>query len=397
MAGTRQKAEQLEQLLAGGVDADGVDAQFAGLADLARAVSDSASLATPNPAFREALRTQLLTAPLPTAAPVPAEIGVTEKVRRFVEQRGPELVQSGRAVAATVVGATLVASGGVFGVAQQSLPGDLLYPVKDATEDLRLAFTSGTVERGRLHLQFAEERLSELEAGVSRLTADLIADTLDRLDDEVLDAANDLLSAFADSADLALIDELTLFTGDAGSRLSALRQLVPAEVAGRLDDSVEILRRVEIQVDVALGTAGCDCEPDVTLATSRDSFIARPGEGPAVASNSCDCTPAARQPAPSPSVDPAPSSPEPQAPVAPQEPQAPEPVDQDPETLPTLPAPIDPIADELEAVIDDLLDQLPVDPVEQIPAPVRTPVNDVRRQVNQGVSDTSKTIDEILP
>lgn len=397
MASTRQKAEQLEQLLAGGVDASGVDAEFAGLADLARAVGESASLPTPDPAFREALRNQILTAPVPTAAPMPPELGVAEKVRRFVEQRGPELVQSGRAVTAAAAGAALVATGGAFGVAQQALPGDLLYPVKDATEDLRLAFTSGTQERGLLHLQFAEERLSELEDGVTRLSADLISETLDRLDSEVLDAASNLLSAWADTGNITLVDDLTDFTASAGTRLSALRRQVPAELAGRLDDSVEVLRRVEIQVDVALGTATCDCEPDLDLATRRDSFVSRPGEGPAVPSQACDCTPPTRQPRPQPSADPAGSTPVTPTPAPTAAPEDPEPTPADPETVPTLPGPLDPIGDTVEDVIDDLLEQLPVDPIEELPAPARDPIQDTRRQVNEGVGEVSKTVDDLLP
>ncbi len=393
MARTRQQAEQLEQLLAGGVRAEGLEdaGELGHLADLAHALGEHVELATPSPAFREALRQQLLVAPAP--APAPADLGLAERARRFVEERATELAESGRAVAAAATGAAVVAAGGTVGVAQQSLPGDLLHPVKDLTEDLRLAFTSGDAERGRLHLAFAEERIRELEDGVGRLSADLIADTLDRLDEQVLAGANDLLNAFQDSADALLVAELRAFTTDAGPRLHALADLVPPEVAGRLDASVEVLRRVEVQIDVVTGV-GCDCEPAVSV-SGRDSFVQRPGEGPAVG-EPCDCVPAPR-PAPAAPAQPEPESREPAQPQPEPAPEQPEPAVEDPETVPRLPAPIDPIGDAVEEVVDDLLEQLPVDPVEQLPEEVREPVQDTRREVNRNVGEVSQTVDDLLP
>lgn len=56
----------------------------------------------------------------------------------------------------------LILSGAVATVgATNSLPGDLLYPVKLATERVQLSFSSSSEQRVRLHSEFAERRLQE--------------------------------------------------------------------------------------------------------------------------------------------------------------------------------------------------------------------------------------------
>ena len=52
---------------------------------------------------------------------------------------------------------------GVAWAAQDSLPGDTLYPAKLTVEDLRLSLTSDPATETRLALQFGEERVQELQ------------------------------------------------------------------------------------------------------------------------------------------------------------------------------------------------------------------------------------------
>ena len=56
---------------------------------------------------------------------------------------------------------------GVAWTASDSLPGDMLYPVKMTTEDARLALASTPEERLGLTLQFVEERVEEIRALVN--------------------------------------------------------------------------------------------------------------------------------------------------------------------------------------------------------------------------------------
>jgi len=52
--------------------------------------------------------------------------------------------------------------GGTAYASQGSLPGEILYPVKTATEDTRLFFTGGGAAKAELNLQFARTRLEEM-------------------------------------------------------------------------------------------------------------------------------------------------------------------------------------------------------------------------------------------
>lgn len=59
--------------------------------------------------------------------------------------------------------ALFLLGGGTTVAAQSSLPGDLLYPVKRATERLSFLVARGPVERADLHLELAGKRTEELE------------------------------------------------------------------------------------------------------------------------------------------------------------------------------------------------------------------------------------------
>lgn len=70
-----------------------------------------------------------------------------------------------------VVGATLTGGAATVVAADQAKPGDLLYPVDTAVENVRLALAS-TEEQITLRQQFAEERLKEVKALVEEKGVD---------------------------------------------------------------------------------------------------------------------------------------------------------------------------------------------------------------------------------
>lgn len=78
-----------------------------------------------------------------------------------------------RRTAAALVAAVLVlASGaGTVWAAQSALPGDVLYPVKRASESVRLALARDPGAKARLHLELADRRLEELRALLERRRA----------------------------------------------------------------------------------------------------------------------------------------------------------------------------------------------------------------------------------
>ena len=57
--------------------------------------------------------------------------------------------------------AVLLIAAGLFGFAQNTVPGDFLFPVKKITESAQVGFSS-EVDKPKVHLQFANKRLEEL-------------------------------------------------------------------------------------------------------------------------------------------------------------------------------------------------------------------------------------------
>jgi AraC-like DNA-binding protein len=66
------------------------------------------------------------------------------------------------AVLLAVIAGSAVLGGGAVWAAEGSLPGDLLYPVKLAAEDVRLALTSAPADQVDLALRFVERRAEEV-------------------------------------------------------------------------------------------------------------------------------------------------------------------------------------------------------------------------------------------
>ncbi len=57
---------------------------------------------------------------------------------------------------------------GAIGASQNSLPGDLLYPVKTTLEKTQFTFTSDTANRTRLSIKFANQRMDEFNQLIER-------------------------------------------------------------------------------------------------------------------------------------------------------------------------------------------------------------------------------------
>jgi hypothetical protein len=68
------------------------------------------------------------------------------------------------AVALSVVLALVIMGGGTVAASTNSLPGDLLYPVKTTTERVQVFFTFGKEAKANLYIRFAERRIAEIEA-----------------------------------------------------------------------------------------------------------------------------------------------------------------------------------------------------------------------------------------
>lgn len=290
----RDAIEQLAALLDGDPVPD-APASLGALADLATSVRDHAEVLAPTPEFRAALRQDLL-----AAADAPP--GLAERVRAAWGARTARLRTSTRMAVATMTASSMLGTAGMAVAAQDALPGELLYGVKGLTEDARLALAEDSLAQARLHLSFAQERLEELETLAGRLDSDEVVALLAEMDVHSEAGAEVLM----DGVNAGAIDagELRDFTARQRSRLAGVLAELPLLARPVAEDSLELLRRIEISAAGFVPTVSdCDCSDglaggDGTTSTSavrRDTRtgvttdIAAPGDGPAVPAVDCDC------------------------------------------------------------------------------------------------------------
>jgi len=89
-----------------------------------------------------------------------------------------------------IIAIVMLAGGGVVAAAGNSLPGSPLYPVKLATESVRLALTPSDLGKAELNAAFADERVDEIIRLAENGDASLIVETTDRMNEQLLAVAN---------------------------------------------------------------------------------------------------------------------------------------------------------------------------------------------------------------
>src|SRR5262245_13321743 len=138
------------------VDADARAAGLVAVVDRLRSLGGRA--ADPEPVFRDRLRERLVaTATVEWAGNPP---GVERKPARL----RPPVRRARLRYALAGVSVGLLLTGGLVVASASALPGDLLYPVKRATERVELAVVFGQEAKGRAHLALARTRVEELQA-----------------------------------------------------------------------------------------------------------------------------------------------------------------------------------------------------------------------------------------
>jgi hypothetical protein len=255
---SQRRADEFALLL----DTDGRtdDPVAAPLLTVVDALSQVPAVPGPRPEFRAALRQRLV-----AVAAVQAASPTTERPLERVRAAGTTWAFQRKMVAVGAGAAVVTAVAGVGVGASRSLPGEPFYGVKRASEGFQLATTFGTEDRGKRHLQFARERLAEVNALVGhssalgqmygdrnyagaavadRATGNLIADTLRDMDVETRSGANDLFVAFRDSGSTEPLAALNRFTVRQYRELRALVGALPAEVRSQAMSSLSLLNLV---------------------------------------------------------------------------------------------------------------------------------------------------------
>jgi len=142
---------------------------------------------------------------------------------------------------AVVVG-TAVLGGGIVWAAGDSLPGDLLYPVKLVTEDVRLALVSAPGDQVDLALGLAEERAEEVQALVAagRPVPD---ETVVRMEQHVERALAQAARASDDEEMAGLLTCIAERTRTQAQMLEQVQTMAPRQAQAGLERAVTVCRR----------------------------------------------------------------------------------------------------------------------------------------------------------
>ena len=255
----RRRAEEFDAALSRPLTEQ--DAQeFAELLAVVRDLRAVPQLA-PHAVFVADLRSRLMaeadTALLPQAArPLTAEEQrLVLPVRSYRRDRRLATVLG----AAALVGATT----SMVVAAQTALPGESLYPVKRAIENIQTGISRSDTTKGEALLANARGRLdeiSDLAASGNPASVSAVESTLETFSDQADEASDALLAAYDDTGDKALITELRSFTSSSMDRLSALESSLPASAHDSLVAAGERLA----DIDLAASRRCPSCGGDVT-------------------------------------------------------------------------------------------------------------------------------------
>ena len=182
------------------------------------------------------------------------------------------------AIVTTIVAVFALVLGGAVWMSKKALPGDALYSLKRANENVKLSLTDGATAKSKAYLDFAGERVDEVaallkrssasafgagataSAAVSPHTASLVRSTLDSADSDVQNAAVLLGQQTVSSKSAA---PLAILIGWAPSQIQKLQTITGRLPAGVLHDraagSTDLVRSAVIRADNLSAMAGCSC------------------------------------------------------------------------------------------------------------------------------------------
>jgi Domain of unknown function (DUF5667) len=209
-----------------------------------------------------------------------------------------------------VVGALVVIFalllGGAVWLSGSSLPGDSLYGLKRASENVQLSLTGGTAARAKEYLSLAKRRANEVSAllsrasalaagagpqaadGISARSAKLISDTLGDADSDLRNASRLLTEQAVDNRSA---DPLRLLLGAVPDQISRLGSIVNRILPGQLHDravaSEQLATRVLDRANRLRAHLGCSC----LTGTATDDLGPLPCSTPCAAPSATAGTP----------------------------------------------------------------------------------------------------------
>ena len=264
---SRQRAEDFAALVDGAsplreATSPGTE-RLVGVAQLLRDHGAADERAVPRDAFAAELRERLMAEAATVLTPQNAGLALPVRTRGKRERR---LVAV--ASAAVLIGGTA----GMATAAQDSLPGEALYPLKRGIEKAELGLSMSSAGRGHDLLRQASDRLDEAQGLVDRGSATAtprVPDTVASFTTSARNGSDILLASYAQSRDPKTVAAVREFTAAALAQVSALDQSAPADAQPGLRDAAIALRDIDAQA-----TRLCDTCSDLPALSVPPMFLA---------------------------------------------------------------------------------------------------------------------------
>ena len=156
-------------------------------------------------------------------------------------------------ITATVILVLFIASGTTAYAAQDSLPDDVLYPVKTGIEKVQLALTIGPENRANLHLNLAERRLEEIVTQ-SHQGRDISPSSLENYVKHT-DAAIGEISNIPSEDSRAFVSQLSNFAINQQVTLDQVQEVAPQAAQSALKQALNATQRGNIVARIAHGNS----------------------------------------------------------------------------------------------------------------------------------------------
>jgi hypothetical protein len=251
-----------------------------------------ASAARPEAEFKADLRATLVEAAREQAAAPPP---LLTRLRESLSASTARWRYSTGLATTAAVAAIGLSGGGFAYAAEHSVPGDLLYPVKQAYEGARLALSTSDEGRGEQQLSQTTERITEAERALDKGNTAAATTALVAADVTAREGAGDLIRAYQASGDGAVLETVSGFVDEARPRAGALD--AGGGEAGTAQDALLVaFERIEARLAAVAGTCeSCEDGEVPALGTAFDFGAIPHASEPFEA---CPCRPAPEPPEP---------------------------------------------------------------------------------------------------
>ena len=261
----RKRAEEFDRMVATSVAADRRSSTAADelrdLAVFASSLSSVGDSAAPSRDFSVSLRERLMEAADTDLVPLPRAERTVERKLTVGPARKPR--RQRKLTVAIAAMAIVGGTGGAAAASQTALPGDSLYPVKRAVENVSAGFTVSTHARGVRVLEDAGTRLREAKTLVNDapLTdAEQVTTTLESFSRQAAHGSDLLISDFERTQDDDSLAQLRTFAADGVEELAELSPQAPERAESAVSDAAQTL----VLIDQAAAQLCPTCDGGIT-------------------------------------------------------------------------------------------------------------------------------------